>query len=609
MPEMALHDPATDIAENQPKQRRFARLLRWLRRTAEDAGDAKPKAEKPPKKTFEATESGALAGLSMQILHLFLHAGVIIVLGLLIYTSFQVYNQRNAIILQPIGVPDALSAEGFTSDLVTQNLGDRIAYLQNVANTKSLKTKQIDDDQIQWNQNTKEKSSQASQTDWNKDVQAIQIPETGLSIRDIADFLRTLIPALQPDEITGEFFVSDNKLNLQLWLNGANVYSATAPASGIDSAAVNSLIDGIAVDQINPSTQDWQLGGAFSILEETEPYVSASAMDSWNAEVNSRKILTDIISNAEPDDPVLPWTHNLLGFMNLKISDYKDAIAQFKMAPKLAVAHSNLCYIYQDFRQNFYAIWAAVRECKRAISLDHKLLKPRELLGNIYILLADSGQTPADNIASQHDFVKALKQFHAIEGQIIDERSPRLYDQTDLAKAYVGLGTIFADRFFRQYNPNLAQAEYQDANGLNLGNPTAYTLLGDLYGAQREWSQAAAQYQAALELAEYPDPRIGLGNIDIAQQNWTDALNQYGKANIPAFSNLQTVLQNLAALPKDSQQIPALLETACRLLSQSKAAAIDDRTLTNEINAGLASLAMAGGSLNCSTISLKRDGV
>jgi len=459
-------DTLLGIKARLPRLFRVRRALSQARAQPREAHPEIPRESLAPP-IPAAAKPGSLAWLSKQILHLSFNTAFLLFVALAIYTAWQLHQQQSAIIVEPITVPDALATEGYTSELATRNLRDEIQYLQNAANTKFGKKPCLAD----------------TQTDWNKDVNAIDLPGTGLSIRDIVDLLRSLIPGLQPREITGEFFLSNSRLVLELWLGDNNIYYGIAAAPGVDQGTITSLIDGIDPSKITPTTPPSALGAAFAIIRQTQPYIAASALDSWGDEPNAITILNDIIVNAPRTDPELPWANNLLGYIDLKAQNYPQAISYFLKAPDLAIAHSNLCYLYFDHTQPaLYDPAKAQAECARAIALDPTLLKPRELLGQIDTYQAASS---IDSASAQQSFEAAIQQFRAVETLVTTAPSPRLSETSDLAAAYDGLGGVYANAAFRGYDPARAQTEYVNAVNLNPASPTPLALLANFRAAQR----------------------------------------------------------------------------------------------------------------------------
>jgi hypothetical protein len=301
------------------------------------------------------------------------------------------------------------------------------------------------------------------------------------------DLLGAIIPWLQPPRITGEYFLSNNRLVLELWLGTNNIYAQTASAPGIGQAEINELIKGIDTKTINTETQESELGAAFAIIRNTQPYVAASDLDSWGDQSNARAILDDIIRNAPPNDRDIPYTHNLLGYIDIKNRDYGAAKSELEQAPKLGIAHSNLCYIYFDQTNNSYDTAKAQTECKNAIVLDQRLLKPHELLGQYYAQLVLSSP---DAAAARQNSEQAIGQFQTVEQVIDHDPESRLSTQSDLAAAYDGLSIVYVNRSLRDASQKAqksdldqAEKEYEQAVNLNPSTPVPPGLRSNLQAA------------------------------------------------------------------------------------------------------------------------------
>jgi hypothetical protein len=149
--------------------------------------------------------------------------------------------RHHSIDLDAIGVPETLSRAGFSSEVATHHLRDAIFAVQERAQTNMTKIV-VDTDQ---------------------DFSAITIPKTGLSLQSVAVAMRSLLPGWR-HEVSGEFVQLGNGILLRLRLNGRVIFSQTAKQTDPDSA------DALLGETLQ--------GGAFRIVEETQPYVAAAAL-------------------------------------------------------------------------------------------------------------------------------------------------------------------------------------------------------------------------------------------------------------------------------------------------------------------------------------------
>jgi hypothetical protein len=268
-----------------------------------------------------------------------------LVIATWIFVSFLILTfHRHSLDLNTIHVPETLSKAGFTSEVATQHLRDAIVAVQQPAQTSMAKTS-VDTDQ---------------------DLSGITIPKTALSLQSVAVAVRSLLPGWRR-EVSGEFVQSGNGISLRLRLNGRLIFSDTAQTTDPDSA------DALLGKGLE--------GGAFRIVEETQPYVAASAIfgegtgDLTAADKEADRVITVLPAGDE----------NAIRALALKglIAQYRGDDAQaekfYKKLPQFAPARYNLGELYD--RQGKPDM--AIVEFQAAISVD-PVPQAHIHLGNIY---------------------------------------------------------------------------------------------------------------------------------------------------------------------------------------------------------------------------------
>jgi tetratricopeptide (TPR) repeat protein len=389
---------------------------------------------------------------------------------------------RHSIDLNAITVPETLSKAGFTSEVATQHLRDAIFTVQERAQTRMAKTG----------------------VDINQDLAGITIPQTGVSLQSVAIALRSLMPGWQ-HEVSGEFVQLENEMLLRLRLNGRVIFSETT-------------------NNANPSSADALLGnlqgGAFSVVEKSQPFVAAAALyadgkksgDLSAADREADHIITFFPAN---DENVI-WAINLKGLIAIDRGDYTQAEAFFRKLPQLPISHANLGNIY--LRQQ--KLREAITEFQEAIRLDPKDARPHLDLGSLY-----------------HQHYNLEMAF--VEYQTAIRLDPKF------AGPHINLGGLY----HQQHNLEKAIAEYQEAIRLDPMDAVPHNLLGDVYHQQHNLEKAIAEYQEAIRL----DPKFALPHY-----------------------NLGISLRDTAALSGTDAEKAKRLVDACRAFAEGKKLAPDE---------------------------------
>jgi tetratricopeptide (TPR) repeat protein len=426
-----------------------------------------------------------------------LAVGTWIVVAVLVLTF-----QRHALDIEAIGVPEALSKAGLTSDVATERLRAEIFAVQDLAQTAMAKT--------------------VVQTD--QELSAITVPKTGLTLQGVATTLRSLFPSWQR-KITGEFTQSDHQLSFQIRLNGRKIFEKAATTA--DPGAASALIGpGIG-------------SAAFKIVEEVQPYLAASALYGNGTSDDlaaAEQAADDIIDRFPVQDENVLRAVNLKGIVAIAQGDYPRAeiyCAQaLQINPNDAPTHNNLGSVYLG--QN--KLDAALAEYRTAIRLDPKYARPHAGLGNIY---RDQHNLDAavDEYQTAIHLDKKDALLHAGLGLIYgDQNKPdaalaehragvRLDPQN--ARLHVGFGNAYRD----QHKPDAAIDEYQTAISLDPIEAAPHNNLGTVYRGQQKLDAAVAEYQTAIRLnPQSAEIHFNLGNVYTDQQRLDAAIDEYRTA-------------------------------------------------------------------------------
>jgi tetratricopeptide (TPR) repeat protein len=446
--------------------------------------------------------------------------------------------QRHNLDIDGIGVPEALSKAGFTSEVATERLRDAIFAVQDLSHTTMAKTG-IDTDQ---------------------ELSVITIPKTGLSLQDVAVTLRSLFPHWQR-KITGEFTQSGNQLSLQLRLTGRKIFEKVAATADPDAASA----------LIGPSLES----GAFKVVKRIEPFIAASALygDGKSTDLApAEKAADEIIDRFPPgDENVPPKDENVMRAVNLKgliaykRGDYPTAKAYYERAPQLAVAHANLGILYQDRHYEQYDLGKALGEYQTAISLDPEDAWPHNNLGKLH----RDQHKPDAAIAEYHTAIRldpdsapprvglcvVYRDQHKLDVAIAECQTAIRLDPKG-APSHVALGDVYRD----QHKPDQAIDEYQTAISLDEKDVTPHNNLGDLYSEQHRAQAAIDEFQAAIHLdPKGAEPHFNLGNVYNDQHMLDAAIDEYQTA-ISLDPKYAAPHNNLGLAYRDQNKVDAAID-------------------------------------------------
>lgn len=246
------------------------------------------------------------------------------------------------------------------------------------------------------------------------------------------------------------------------------------------------------------------------------------------------------------DEPRIPALHHFLGIALTQSNQLGQAVAALTEAIRLApnAIESRTALASLQLTQGFYDL--AIEEAQAALKLN-----PQNLLATI---------TLGDAYLRKNDWTNSRLAFETVRARLPKEPQPhiRLGMVARAEKKESDAISHFEEAL--QLNPKqieplahivaikIAQGKAPDARDRVLrhletepNDPYAYNLLGRLWMATKNWSQAEATFKKALELnSTVLDAYMSLAQIYTQNGKTTDAIHEYE-----------------SALSKDSKYIPA----------------------------------------------------
>jgi hypothetical protein len=444
-----------------------------------DLADTAPEASKPdsaPKASAKLRKWAGHANYAWKSISLGILGAV-----LALYALNLLFLDRN-LNLALIGVPDALRSAGFTSAVATQRMEDAINGIEDQANTA--------------------RSAYAAISD--QDQLNVTIPGVGITFQGLTATLRYFFH-ISERQITGEFILSNNQLSLQLRLNGRTIYYRSVPGSDADAA--NALI------------YDGERGGAFRIVQVTQPYIAASALDSWGEDDKAALAANDILNTKSVSASDIAYSYNLRGLIAYKAALITGnaalipaAMADFAQAGDIAIAHDNLGNLYDIPGASWRSQDAAMAQFNAALSITPQDSRAYNGLGNLYREEADAEKNPAD---AQTDFTAAISNYEAA----------LRWDQK-YASPYAGLAHIYADPLFQGRNAKrAAQAEAQKLYlGITMMTDKAdmferFAAYSDDPARKAFWLGKACTQLISAQAASRESDGAGLPGVDLMQES------------------------------------------------------------------------------------------
>jgi tetratricopeptide (TPR) repeat protein len=366
---------------------------------------------------------------------------------------------QKAVIIEPIRMPEPLSAVGYTEDVAAQRLTDAIAEIKEAAPT-SLQG-------VNW-------MPASQQVDF-------EAPETGITLRNVVQVLRQAMK-LPETRISGEFICATADC----------AHEALTLRLRVVTREGMKIIKPVAVGT-ERSLDDYYRAAALDLLRELDPYLVAAYLyvsDKAAAEREAFKILG-------PDNPQRKWAMNLLGFMAAEREDYDTAIGWYRRAAeadendRFAIAYAN--WGNALLKKDKELVDEAIAKQQRAIDIDRDF--------------AFAHLSLAEALAAQGKREEAMAKI--AEAAAIDP--PSAYAYSVWGKAYYAL--FEKDR--RPEDLAAAAEKFRQATEIDPKDWLAFFNWGRALDDQKKIEEAVHKYTLAVELeADHIGANINLG-IDL----------------------------------------------------------------------------------------------
>jgi tetratricopeptide (TPR) repeat protein len=386
--------------------------------------------------------------------------------------------------IESIGVPQRLTDDGYSAEVVTRRLRDAIKKVQ--ANAKTT----------------------MARLDVHEHIADVTIPKAGISAESVAGLIRPLLPESWLHVISGEFVMSGAELTVRLRLNGEVVFSDASTSDAVDG-----LID----------------KAALKLVERTQPYIAASSLFKAGDLSGAVRLSNQIIASLPPDDESVMRAYTLKGLIAEGQQDDEKAAAFYLKYPNFALARYNLGRL----RYKQHRLEEAISEYRLAIQLDPKDGPPHNNLGNA---LRDQDKT--DEAISEYRLAiqldpKDTSPHYNLGNALADQGKTdeaiseyRLAIRLDpkYALPHNNLGNALRD----QRNRDEAISEYRLAIELDPKAAPPHYNLGNALRDQGKTDEAIGEYRRAVEL----DPKAALPHYNLAttldDQGKTDeAISEY----------------------------------------------------------------------------------
>ncbi len=269
-------------------------------------------------------------------------SGLLLVVIFVLLLRSEVYREQ--IRIEPISVPNALAAQGYTPVVVAQRIRDAIDQIRQEAAT----------------------AMKMPETDLPGETPEVVVPAVGISVETMAAALRRYFGIGRLHEVTGEVTAApDGSVSMRIRLDSDRhlIFDSASEAAPRD---LNELIE----------------SAAFRVVDGTKPYILASRQYQFDPQ-SAYDMAEDIIRRLPASDDNVAWATSLEGNILLGQGNLKAAEQKYRAAillnPKVAVAHVNLGLVLRAEHKHE----EAASEYRTAIQLDPKDAAPHGNLGNV----------------------------------------------------------------------------------------------------------------------------------------------------------------------------------------------------------------------------------
>ncbi|MEI6707074.1 MAG: tetratricopeptide repeat protein [Methylococcales bacterium] len=392
---------------------------------------------------------------------------IVCVLGSIIFIFCNEW-QREAVIIEPLAVPDSFVQQGYTGAVLVGRLMDQVSANREAAynllpdNQKYLFPVEVTDSDLTNTLN-------------------VDIPETGLSINTLIQYIRQL-RGLET-RISGDLVGDANNFELTIRINGE---------TKVVKGNIGSLDESLVV-------------AAEHIVENTQPYFLALHYYGKKDYDKAFDLVQITLKNKDTRDDAFAF--DLWGNILARKKQYENAIEKYnesiKINPDNSSPYIGLGYAYYQGYKNYDA---AISNYQKVIDRDDTNYLA---YNDLALVLADKGDTNA----------------------AIESYKKAIVANPNYANAYYNLGLIFLGKKdyqqaiiqfnkiielpynegnFKAYNGlcySLGQeSKYQEAiNNCELAikikpkDDNIYDTLGSVYFMQKDYSKALLNYQTAVD--------------------------------------------------------------------------------------------------------------
>jgi Tfp pilus assembly protein PilF len=393
---------------------------------------------------------------------------------------------RHVVVLDPIVVPRQFADAGFTSEVVTQRVREKIEEIQRA------------------NEFVSRKAEFSTQSD--RAVPNIEIPETKLSLQVVSDVLRKLLHN-EPKHLSGEITSTDTPGKMEIrcrMLQSGALVQAGKPRQ-IDGTVGDNTVEILARE----------------LTRLSDPYLLGIYLESIKKDYpDASEVANQMLSSTSDADHIYEKAHLLRGFIASANDRDADAVAEDKVAinldPHWAYSHHCLAYVFDDQGK----LDEAAAEYRQAIKMNEASLPWWSRRSN------------PDFTASHVNLGWVLEEQHKFD-EAISEYQRAVQIDPKSAYAHYLLGTGLHD----QLKPNEAAAEYLVAVRLDPQYANPHDGLAVIWLEQNKLDDAMTELQRALQLnPDLPFTHYLIGLVlwdqyksDEAEQEFKTAIRLYPK--------------------------------------------------------------------------------
>jgi tetratricopeptide (TPR) repeat protein len=227
-------------------------------------------------------------------------AFIVVAIAALIATAIWTASHNDGVVIEAFNVPPDLAAKGLTGEVIATQVQDRIAFMQNNADTM--------------------RAANSFRNDWGNDIK-VQIPDTGVSIGEAYRFLSSWLG--HETRITGE-----------IWHDAGGI--AISARAGNKPAKIFRGSDA-DLDKLIVAATEY-------VYSQTQPYRYIVFLDQQGRHAESLPAAQQLALNGPPEER--PWAYSRWGLYYSAIGDIRGDLEKqlqaVKFAPNLAHVWGNV---------------------------------------------------------------------------------------------------------------------------------------------------------------------------------------------------------------------------------------------------------------------------